>query len=1459
MSNRNSRRPARAAVASFAVAALALTGALAVPTSAQAADLSPYDAVNVWIGTAKDPNQNKANDAFGNTWPGATLPFGMVQFSPTTTATSNTGWMNEYGNDGAYMTSPTDIYIRGFGMTRLSGTGCNDRFSGFDLPFVPYTGTVNSNGTLSSSPGSSDGNFRDNFASQFKHEDEVGAPGYYSVKLDSDGGDTSNTGAKDTTVELTATTRTGVAKIDFPSGKNAAVLFNASGANNYNGASEVTIDPASRTISGYATAKTVCNEGSYRIFFSTTFDQPFEAVGQWQDSTTSAVGSGTQTVSSAVTTTTTGSKNGRNKFGVVLKFADGADVEMRTGISYVSAENAALNRTTEAPSSKNFASLRADAKSTWESALGTIDVTGGTDKERTKFYTGLYHSLLHPNIYEDVNGQYRGYYKDSKAKNDWPTSGPAIKQLAAGQQHEYVTYSSWDSLRGQMQLIAMLFPKVGSDMAASIYNMSDQVGTWYNWPHLGAAQKKMEGDGMQSIVASLYAFGSTDFDAVGAVDSMVEATSLGKPDYFRANFRQYAGTTFIEDRWTTATSTTMDYAMADFGVAQLAQRVGKDEVRDSYMTRAQNWRSLVSQDTAYPNRIVPRDRSGFWGSFNLNRRSNGENPDNGCTAAAEGAAPNCLAQGRDQFDQSTGLQYQWYMTQNMAGVIDALGGKTTAESKLDSLFNYPTLNRLDVSGSNSNGAYMSNQPSMHAPWVYNWLGKPAKATQVLDKAISTMYYADAVEAGVPSPANPGFANSIAVGLPGNDDLGSLSSWYVWANIGLYPAIFGRSELLVTTPNFDKVVITSKNLDGTITAPNAGGRTITINAPGQDTNRYISGLEVKGHAWTKSWLPEWFAQKGGRLDFTLNNSTANAWGTAAEDAPPSFNSQRNEFNAVGTANAGVVNAGSLDVGGVTLPRTALPAPGAQVEYGGIKYQWPDAAPLQPDHWVPQGQELDFGGQTASTISFLGTATNGPSTGTATVVYTDDTTTVVPITLPDWTGGGATDQARITGVGRLNNTGGLDSSTWRIYSIAPVALQSKPIAKVVLPKDVNTGLMHIFAVGTDVAPVTTPVASFDPVEIADPGDAAIPDIVIGTPDVSGGQPFTLSGSGAEPGTTITVTIGTTPPTSSTVTVGASGTFDVSVTLGAVPAGSYPVTVTVTPPGGTGLTVNAGNVTVAYTTTLTGPDRVERGKAFAFTGTGFAAGEQVTVTLGSATVTVTATSAGTIGGSIAVPDAIGVYQASAIGAVSEVGATAPVVVVHPVPGGTQQITPTVTLTSDRSSSVYGKAVTLRASVPAAATGRIAFFDGKKALGTRAIANGRASLSVKKLAVGKRRITAVYLGSATYRSATSKPVTVRVAKATTKKVTVTAKRFKSGTKPKVTVRVAKLNNGTWAKGTVRVRVGKKVVRTVKIAPKNKGKVTVTLRSKYRKAIKVKATFVPKSKATVKGKSSKTVRVRVK
>src|SRR5690606_13749086 len=217
-----------------------------------------------------------------------------------------------------------------------------------------------------------------------------------------------------------------------------------------------------------------------------------------------------------------------------------------------------------------------------------------------------------------------------------------------------------------------------------------------------------------------------------------------------------------------------------------------------------------------------------------------------------------------QFEQSTGLQYGFNVSHNMKDLIEARGGTEKATEELDSI-----LRDLD-GGAFSDAAYIANQPSFGLPWVYNWLQAPHKTTETLYRAADELF------------------TTAPDGLAGNDDLGSLSAWYVWANLGLMPAIWGTADLLVSAPMFEHIEINSIGSD----------RSITINAPGAgDDSKYTTALSVNGTAQSASWLPADFARSGGTLDFTMG-ATPGAWGTAAEDVPPSYRDGVDARNSVG---------------------------------------------------------------------------------------------------------------------------------------------------------------------------------------------------------------------------------------------------------------------------------------------------------------------------------------------------------------------------------------------------------------------------------------------------------------------------------------------------------------------------------------------------------------------------------
>ncbi|MBI9115129.1 GH92 family glycosyl hydrolase [Sanguibacter suaedae] len=974
-------RHRRRSTAALAALAVAVSGLVAAP-AAHAEDtstISPFDAVDPYIGTGYDRENNaRGNDHYGNTFPGATVPFGMVQSSPTT---YNSVLDEQFGG---YEHSADQL--RGFGMTRLSGTGCRPRYSGNDFPVLPVTQRL-VDGALPSNPSTS---VRDYFL-DFSHDDEVAEPGYYSVALDS-GVD----------VELTSTTRTAVSRYSFDDGTPATLVFDAAGSNNDVSASRIDVDPATGRVTGTVTSKIVCASGpEYTAHFSATFDQPVESYGTWDGDSVDADGT-----SASATTQKHGS-------GAWVTFADGADVTVTAGLSYVSVDGAQANAEAETTGA-TFDDVRATARASWEQALGTVAADGGTERDRVTFYTALYHALGHPNVFQDADGRYTGYDGEVRTVRDG---------------HDfYVNLSGWDTYRGQSQLVALLYPDVASDINQSILDMVDQSGGWSSWPSLNRIQTKMSGDSLQIILAAADAFGATDYDREGALRSMVETQSLPATGSLRSDAFQYSALGFVDgDKRAAAVTRNLEYAADDFAIAQLAGRLGDTGAYDLFSQRSQSWLNSFNFTTKH---IDARNRNGFM-NVPLNRQG-------------------------DHFEQSTGKQYGFNVSHNMAGLIEARGGVEKATADLDAL-----LADLD-GGAFSETAYLANQPSFGLPWVYNWLQAPHRTTDTLYRAADELF------------------TTAPTGLAGNDDLGSMSAWYVWANLGIMPGIWGTADLLVSAPMFEHVTISSVGSD----------RVIQIDAPGAgDTARYTTGLSVDGTPQTASWLPGSFAQGGGTLSFTMA-STPGTWGTAPGDVPPSYQDGTHARNGHGVTDDGAVNMGSLDVGGVTLSRQDLEAAGVtgggEVPLGktGVTFMWPDTEPGEADHWIPNGQVVDLGDEAASGISFLGLATNGPSRGTAVVSYTDGSTQDVDVRFSDWVPGSLEPgNVRLVELTKRNTaSGGSDAAKPVVFATAVVPLDpDKQVTSVRLPRATTKGIMHIF----DVA--LRPVVDAEP---GDPDQPALP---------------------------------------------------------------------------------------------------------------------------------------------------------------------------------------------------------------------------------------------------------------------------------------------------------------------------------------------------------------------------------
>ncbi|HEV2784137.1 MAG TPA: GH92 family glycosyl hydrolase [Actinophytocola sp.] len=765
-----------------------------------AAVANPAGFVNTLIGTGND----------GETWPGADTPFGMVQWSPENTRGNQT----RTPEPGGYGYDATRI--RGFSLTHLSGTGCAGA-SG-DIPFLPHVGTVSSSPSADTTDSV--------YASNFSHANETGAAGYYRVLL-----------ASGVNVELSATARTGSGRFTYPAG-TASMLLRTSSSEVGSGNATVSIDPATRTVSGSVTSGNFCGyinqigrRSYYTLHFHAVFDKPFASAGTWVDST---LRPGTTSASGGTTYGADGfPPPGRGSGGyVTFDLSSGRTVNVRVGISYVSAANARANLEAENPAGTTFDTVRQRAFNAWNTELGRLEVTGGTTAQLTTFYTALYHALLHPNVFSDVNGQYRGMDQQ-------------VHTVSGGQRAQYANFSGWDVYRGQLQLVTLLRPDIGAEIAQSIFNHATQNGgVWDRWTHNQGGTHVMTGDPAHAALPSIYAFGGTGFDAAGALASMIRsATTVTAADLSRSGWNvMVIGERPSLDKWlsihyipTTGNAwggagETLEVSIADFALSQLSMRLGNSARHQEFLARAQYWKNVFNPGNG--GFIQNRNENGTWPSFN--------------PASSSG------------FAEGSAAQYTWMVPHNVRGLFGRMGGNTAATNRLDAFF-HQSDGRWALTDAGGLKSELDNEPSIWVPWLYNFSGRPYKAQETVRQVVNTLW-----------SATPG-------GIPGQDDLGAMSAWYVWATMGIHPLTPGRAELLLASPLFPRIVVHRGN-----------GVVLTIDAPAASAGtKYVQSLTVDGVASSKPWLPESFVGTGGALAFTLGSTPNTSWGSAVADAPPSF--------------------------------------------------------------------------------------------------------------------------------------------------------------------------------------------------------------------------------------------------------------------------------------------------------------------------------------------------------------------------------------------------------------------------------------------------------------------------------------------------------------------------------------------------------------------------------------------
>lgn len=740
-----------------------------LPVCSQTPSLGPYAAVSPLIGTAGG----------GNTFPGATLPSGMMQWGPDT---RDNGWY-EY----------SDSTLRGFSLTHISGAGCPVYA---DLPILPWAGKLGPGAPMA-------------LVASFLHGKEKAHPGSYQVELDSGIG-----------VELSVARRSGIGRFLFPAGvqKNfvlkAAASANAGDERRAGDASSIEIR-GDRTLAGQVHSGGFCGvPGDYTLYFFLEFNQPFTFFGVWSDMRTAGE-------------LEAGARRARGHgAGAAVGFApDGEPVLLKAGISFVSRKNAEANLRGEIPG-WDIEHVRGAARAEWETALGQVDVDGGTAEERTIFYTGLYHMLLSPNVFSDLNGDSMGF--DGK-----------VRRLAPGEM-QYANFSDWDIYRDVIQMQALLDPAGTSQKMQSLVRDADQSGWLPRWPVANDVSYVMGGDSPTILLSTAYAFGARGFDVRSALaHAMKGATESGTGPHDgaeRPHLDEYLHRGFVPvgGREETGASVTLEYASADFAVSRLATAMGDLDQANRLLRQAQNWRSLFDEKTGM---IRPRTEDGnFVANFDV-----------------EKVTPHHVYWDQpDQlgFEEGNTWHYTWMIPFNYAGLTARMGGGEKAALKLDKFFE-------KVDGWAQPNFTVNNEPDFCTPYVYLWLGQPWKTQAVVDRIRRETFSA--------RPA----------GIPGNDDLGATSGVYVWSALGFYPVIPGVGGLALGTPLFPKA-----------TMKLGAGRELEIARRGEGV--YVQSVTLNGAEYDSAWLPlDRLEAPRSRIVFTMGTAPNRQWATLPEEYPPSF--------------------------------------------------------------------------------------------------------------------------------------------------------------------------------------------------------------------------------------------------------------------------------------------------------------------------------------------------------------------------------------------------------------------------------------------------------------------------------------------------------------------------------------------------------------------------------------------
>lgn len=768
--------------------------------------------VNTFIGTQDD----------GNTFPGAAAPFGMLQVSP----------IGEHYSGWRYL----DPKIRGFGHFFLSGAGCWEQ--GGQLSVLPVTGSIQAGGDFDTNK--SEHFNHKKYAANYTHEGEVGEAGYFKIQLTSYGG---------ITAESTALSHAAAERYSFaPATKQGHILVNVGQANEKHSVVGSGLQViGENAIEGKIVTQSFCGGAKYTTWFRMEFDRPFVSHGVWNESGGKA---GTRSASQ---------QGDSRPHGAWFTFDlnDNKQVTAISAISHVDLEGARANLRAQGMRNNrliSFNDMRQQAQQDWQKELASIAIKGGSQDERTVFYTALYHSLLQPLTGNDLDGRYRGWDNQIHTVD--------IKQ---GESY-YEFFSLWDTYRAHNQMIALLRPQRARDIANSVLKIQEHSGWLPRWGYASFESNVMTGDPVTPFLVDLWRYGALKGkeqqayqalrqNAYGVPDFKLRAQGrAGNPLYLQQGYVQY-DRSFPSKGMDVdphhGGSATLEYAQADAALAMMAKALGHNKDAATLKKRARNWQQVWDKE-------VLDTELGFKG-FPRARLDNG----NWYTEIDGDYSP----RSEHGFHEGTAWQYQWLVQHDVAGLASAMGGREQAEKRLDAFFAFDALQKDPAATVRKDwvvGPYSyykqyrynpNNEPDLHAPWMYTHIGKAWKTTNVL-RAAETLF------------------SNAPNGVTGNDDLGTMSAWYLFSALGLYPATPGSGEFLLHTPKFEQADIDL----GT-------GKKLHIHTRQFQTqgNNYIHKLSYQGKAHNKVYLNWEQLQQGGTLGIQLS-ATPTAWGKDIEALP-----------------------------------------------------------------------------------------------------------------------------------------------------------------------------------------------------------------------------------------------------------------------------------------------------------------------------------------------------------------------------------------------------------------------------------------------------------------------------------------------------------------------------------------------------------------------------------------------